>query len=94
MDSGVEARPNLAVRGAGIMKFLHLGGDRGFSVALRADGGEACGRAFVLAELRAQELHVPADQIQRRADFMCELRGGLAGGGEALQFRQTARRAP
>ena len=44
-------------------------------------------------EARAKKLHVAANQIERRADFMRELRGCLSGGGEAFQLRQAARRA-
>src|SRR5262249_30424936 len=38
----------------------------------------------------AQQLDVPGDQIERRADFVSELRRQLAGGGEAFELSQLA----
>ena len=41
---------------------------------------------------REQELNVTADEVERSADFVRELRGGLSRGRESLRLRQPSRR--
>ena len=49
---------------------------------------------WIAIEIRFEQLHVPADQVERRADFMCEVRGCLTGRGESPELVHAPVRAP
>jgi hypothetical protein len=55
---------------------------------LSGDGFEACLRCLrVLEQIHVQQLHMPANQIERSSHLMSELGGGLSGGSETFERR-------